>query len=102
MMRACIVCARPFTGPGSRCPQHALPSRTGSYTRSAKKVVVSATRCHLCGQPFSDPSDPAVADHVIPRSLGGSDDIANLAPAHRSCNGRRGNRTKSELFWRRR
>ncbi|MBF0808519.1 HNH endonuclease [Rothia nasimurium] len=31
-------------------------------------------------------------DHVLPRSLGGSDDIANLRPAHFSCNSARGNR----------
>jgi len=31
-------------------------------------------------------------DHVLPRSLGGSDDLANLRPAHRRCNLSRGNR----------
>jgi 5-methylcytosine-specific restriction endonuclease McrA len=30
-------------------------------------------------------------DHVTPRSLGGSDDIANLRPAHHECNRDRGN-----------
>ena len=45
--------------------------------------------CWLCGQPIAGlPS----ADHVIPRSKGGSDDIENLRPAHTGCNARRGNR----------
>ena len=99
-LRACIVCAKPFAGPGPRCPDHALPNRSGTYTRTAKQVVANATHCHLCGLPFTDPTDPPVADHLVPRSLGGSDDIGNLRPAHRSCNGRRGNRTKAELNWR--
>ena len=49
----------------------------------------SATICHICGKGFTA-ADPPVADHLHPRGYGGSDDLANLAPAHRSCNGRRG------------
>lgn len=41
--------------------------------------------CHLCGRPGAD-----TLDHIVPRSLGGSDDLDNLAPAHKSCNSRRG------------
>lgn len=46
--------------------------------------------CHLCGQPIAE--GQFSADHLIPRSLGGTDDIGNLRPAHRRCNSRRGNR----------
>jgi 5-methylcytosine-specific restriction endonuclease McrA len=53
-------------------------------------VRTEAVTCWLCGRGFTDPTDPPVADHVIPRASGGSDDITNLAAAHRSCNGRRG------------
>jgi hypothetical protein len=52
-------------------------------------VRAAATICHLCEKPFTA-DDPPVADHVIPRAYGGSDDIENLRAAHRSCNGRKG------------
>jgi 5-methylcytosine-specific restriction endonuclease McrA len=35
--------------------------------------------CHLCGGPFTT-EDPPVADHVLPRAYGRSDDLSNLAP----------------------
>lgn len=53
--------------------------------------------CHLCRQPIQGglpprhPRRPSV-DHVIPRSLGGTDDLDNLRPAHYGCNAKRGNR----------
>lgn len=45
------------------------------------------TTCHICGRPGA-----TTADHLIPRSHGGLDTIANLRPAHKSCNSARGNR----------
>lgn len=33
-------------------------------------------------------------DHVVPRSRGGSDELANLRPAHLHCNCSRGDRMK--------
>jgi 5-methylcytosine-specific restriction endonuclease McrA len=83
----CLICGRPSQE--SRCHAHRLPRRSGTYTRDAKAVVQSATRCHLCGQ-GPRPGDPFVADHIQPRVLGGTDHPSNLAPAHRSCNGRKG------------
>jgi 5-methylcytosine-specific restriction endonuclease McrA len=81
-----------YNPPGhNRCPLHPKPpKRTGTYMRNAAKIRATATTCGICGKPFTDPDDPPVADHVIPRADGGSDDITNLRPAHRSCNGRRG------------
>ena len=39
--------------------------------------------CALCGEgPRAD--DPWVADHRVPRSAGGTDDVSNLQPARRS------------------
>ena len=37
-------------------------------------------------------------DHIQPKSKGGTNDIKNLAPAHKSCNSLRG--TANPLFWR--
>lgn len=49
--------------------------------------------CHICGHPGSD-----VLDHIVPLARGGSDDPANLAPAHHNTEcpdcGRRCNREK--------
>ena len=55
------------------------------------------TTCHLCLEPIAltlprgDKRGPSV-DHLVPRSKGGTDELANLRPAHRSCNSRRGDR----------
>lgn len=41
--------------------------------------------CHLCGMPGADS-----IDHIIPRALGGTDELDNLMPAHARCNSSRG------------
>lgn len=54
--------------------------------------------CHICGQPidYSLPAGDPMSfevDEIVPVSKGGSPtDRANVAPAHRICNQRRGNR----------
>lgn len=45
------------------------------------------TICWLCGQPGA-----TTADHILPRSLGGTNELDNLRPAHHRCNSARGNR----------
>ena len=93
-LRACIVCGRSFTPTATskgRCPQHAIPrvSRDRSYRDLAKRIIAASSGCGICGQPFTDPTDPPVVDHIVPRAYGGSDDPANLQAAHKSCNGRK-------------
>jgi 5-methylcytosine-specific restriction endonuclease McrA len=85
--RPCLTCGRPSSG--SRCPAHRIPARGSTYARNAALVRASATICHLCGLPFTAADQP-VADHLVARAHGGSDQLANLAPAHASCNLRRG------------
>lgn len=48
-------------------------------------LAVKGTVCHLCGRPGADS-----ADHVIPRSQGGTHALDNLQPAHAACNSARG------------
>lgn len=51
-------------------------------------------QCHLCRQPGA-----TTADHLLPRSKGGSDDVeTNLRPAHYSCNSARGDTDLAEWF----
>jgi 5-methylcytosine-specific restriction endonuclease McrA len=91
-LRCCSYpgCGRLVPVNSNRCEQHPnRRNRTGSYTRAAAKIRAAATECWICGQPFTDPNDPPVADHVTPRLYGGSDTVDNLRAAHRSCNGRR-------------
>ena len=52
--------------------------------------------CHLCGFPIADwvvyqhhPLSGTI-DHIIPRSMGGTDRASNRAPAHACCNWERG------------
>jgi hypothetical protein len=89
VLRERLICGR--LGESPRCPAHTIATkpRSGTYTRDAKAIVAAADRCWLCGE-GPRPDDPFVAHHVIPRLHGGTDDPSNLAPAHRSCNGRRG------------
>lgn len=54
-------------------------------------------RCHLCGDKvdmnvaWPDPTSPSL-DHVVPLSLGGSHEPANVKLAHLWCNTKKGNR----------
>lgn len=57
--------------------------RTQALTR---EVLRRSTVCWLCGKDGAD-----TADHVVPVAKGGAVyDLANLRPAHRSCNSSRG------------
>ena len=84
----CLKCNRLALPGKSRCAEHAIPQRSGTSRRASRKVIAAATYCYICGEPPRQ-GDPLVADHVIPRALGGPDTTDNLAPAHRSCNGRK-------------
>ena len=60
----------------------------GGRKAQTMRVLTLATygdTCHLCRRPGAD-----TADHIVPRSAGGGHDLANLRPAHASCNSSRG------------
>ena len=76
----------------------------GKTVARAREEVISAygTVCWLCGQPIDltasrmSPGGFSV-DHVVPRSKGGTHDLANLRPAHRRCNTRRQDKPASQF-----
>jgi 5-methylcytosine-specific restriction endonuclease McrA len=57
----------------------------------ASLAMRDGSKCYLCGQGH-DPNDPWNVEHVKPRARGGTDDLENLALAHRSCNLTKGTR----------
>ena len=52
-------------------------------------VMRDGGACYICDQ-GQDAHDPWEVEHVKPRALGGSDELDNLALAHRSCNRAKG------------
>lgn len=49
-------------------------------------------RCGICGERFNNEWPQQItADHIIPRSKGGSNHIRNRQAAHRACDTRKGN-----------
>jgi 5-methylcytosine-specific restriction endonuclease McrA len=52
-------------------------------------------RCLICGGPLRFEAltgAGATIEHILPRSLGGTNDLSNLGIAHRRCNGEKGRR----------
>ena len=100
--RPCLKCGVLTTGE-SYCVEHKpvkirkeTPQRQAikrerydsTYKKLAKYVRDNAVFCHLCGQGWRA-DDPWEADHIAPGVWGRE---YELAPAHRSCNQRRGNK----------
>ena len=78
----------------------ANPRRSNGSRRDALRARVAAEGlpCHLCGKPidYELPAGHPMAyelDEIVPVSKGGDPfDRSNVAPAHRICNQRRGNK----------
>ena len=104
--KPCIVCGT--LARGTRCEPHqteynrkkesnrtVTPERLAKkkalygnpeYLKARKQLKETATHCHICKQPFVL-GDKIEADHLIP-----GHPYSPLAPAHRLCNQRRGNK----------
>jgi len=67
--------------------------RTAEWRRIRAEVLAASDLCHLCGLPGAES-----VDHLVPRSKGGTNDRRNLAPAHISCNARRGDRSLTAFY----
>jgi len=52
-------------------------------------------KCLICGGPLrfdARTGEGATIEHILPRNLGGGNDLQNLGVAHRRCNGEKGRR----------
>ncbi len=67
----------------------------GSHTPKEwrDKLTLFANCCVYCGE-----AKPLERDHGVPLIRGGTDDIANVLPACRSCNSKKGTRTAHEYL----
>jgi HNH endonuclease len=77
-----------------------VSDRTRQFVRQRAKYL-----CEYCHSPERSSSSRFTLDHLIPQSLGGSDELDNLALACRRCNERRYNfctgidpKTKQEIL----
>lgn len=61
------------------------------YVNDARRILLDRQNwiCPLCGKTVSD-NKSANIDHIIPKSLGGSNHIDNLQLTHVVCNRRKG------------
>ena len=106
--RPCEVCDKDTTNQrfcswGCRqANDDAVRSQSKRFWSSKQDRIVVAEqydwRCHLCDELIDPNASPnsgwdLTLDHIVPRSHGGSDDLGNLAAAHRRCNTVRGTRS---------
>jgi 5-methylcytosine-specific restriction endonuclease McrA len=68
----------------------------GAVSTDQMQAILAAPRCYICGKRFTK-SNPATVDHVIALANGGDHDLANLAPAHQSCNASKRTRRENPI-----
>jgi 5-methylcytosine-specific restriction enzyme A len=85
---------RKNTDPPGR-PTAAQRGYGNEWRKVSAQVTAGATACHWCEGEFTE-ADPATADHLVPLARGGTNDLANLVPAHRTCNSRRGGQMRKQ------
>jgi 5-methylcytosine-specific restriction endonuclease McrA len=90
MATICTTCLR-TTPTGQRCCTPTTHQAPGwdryprTYRRNRATILATHPPCHWgCGRPAT------TADHLIPRSQGGTHDLANLVPSCLPCNQSRG------------
>ena len=86
----------PATLRGTPLPRHS-EAVNWDLLKPLKKGEANPAWCHLCGLPIPDnivsQAHPlfGTIDHIVPLSRNGTNSASNLGPAHRLCNGRKGN-----------
>lgn len=98
-MRAAKACSVATCSELQPCPAHQPKpwqgsrrrERVASGSRQQKRrryvLMRDENRCHVCGEQFLD--QQLVADHIIPVSEGGEDDVENMAPCCITCHDRK-------------
>lgn len=100
---ACLVCGIAFLSRGASSRYCSMDCRAKNRQRCFGLSWLDRMAlfdrdnwtCQICDEPVDFLADPLTdwypsLDHIIPRSKGGSDEIANLRTAHRWCNSVRG------------
>jgi|GEM_PF-536698 5-methylcytosine-specific restriction endonuclease McrA len=67
-----------------------IAATDNTFTREGRYWV---GKCLICGGPLkfdAATGEGATVEHIMPRSLGGANDLRNLGIAHRRCNGEKG------------
>ena len=60
-------------------------AKNSTYPSSIKALLKSQNcKCSICGNNFND-SDQFEIDHIIPRVMGGGDQVENLQLIHKTC-----------------
>lgn len=72
-----------------RLDRSVLQRRRETVYRMLYKKNAGKVPCFVCGKHV--PKDKATAEHILPRSRGGTDGISNLSISHHACNVARGN-----------
>ncbi|MFF3992454.1 HNH endonuclease signature motif containing protein [Streptomyces cyaneofuscatus] len=89
----CVPCAKAGAKRRERKRQHPRPSPWArgyntQYLKARAAILAATPLCAIC---YSRPA--TTADHIVPLSRGGTNDIQNLRPACGPCNFSRDNRT---------
>lgn len=72
--------------------------RRRSFSKKIREQVVAKTGgyCYSCGEKFTDLSEIWI-EHIIPFSVGGSDELENLLPSCKICNWTRRNYSPHQI-----
>lgn len=86
----------------ARRRQREAASATGERCDPLEVYIQGGGICYLCGYPidwFGNMYEPLSfnVEHLVPISLGGRHEMANVAPAHRVCNMRKGSKLVEDL-----
>lgn len=76
--------------------------RGNLWYKQRQRVIARDTHCVICGQEVDKTIKypdawSATVDHIVPVSMGGTNEISNLALAHFKCNSGRGSKNIDDV-----